>query len=250
MSKQSTIEWTDATWNPWQGCVKVSQGCKNCYMYRDKKRYGQDGRDIHRSSDATFSAPLKWWQPRLVFTCSWSDWFLPEADEWRDDAWKIIRKTPHLTYQILTKRPQLVAERLPADWGDGWPNVWLGVSVENDLAMWRIKNLAQIPAKLRFLSYEPALGELSGYHLGTALATGMIDWVIAGGESGPGCRPADVKWFQRVRNSCVHYDVPFFFKQHGGTRRIDGVWGGRKLDGREWNETPLALRQPDLTREE
>lgn len=244
MGETSAIEWTDATWNPWQGCVKVSAGCKNCYMYRDKARYGQDGRDIHRSSPATFNAPLRWKEPQRVFTCSWSDFFLPEADEWRPEAWEIIRRTPHLTYQILTKRPHLIAERLPVDWGDGWPNVWLGVSVESLEYMHRIKSLEDIGAAVRFISYEPALNYLDLNLLVVALY-GWIDWVIAGGESGPGCRLPDVKWFRDVRDACGQAGVPFFFKQHGGTKRIDGVWGGDVLDGRRWHEFPdLGLPDP------
>jgi protein gp37 len=241
MGKTSAIEWTDVSWNWVQGCIKVSAGCKNCYMYRDKHRWGQDGSNIHRSSKATFNLPLRVKEPSKIFACSWSDFFLKEADEWRPEAWEIIRKTPQHTYQILTKRPERIAEHLPADWGLGWPNAWLGVSVENEDFMWRVKTLSYIPAVVRFMSYEPALGPLPALHLGTALHTGMLDWVIAGGESGAGFRPAETDWFRSVRNACVHYGVPFFFKQHGGTKRVDGVWGGDVLDGRTWHEFPADV---------
>lgn len=116
MGKNSGIEWTDHTWNPWQGCLKVSPGCKQCYMYRDKKRYGQDPMVVVRSKPGTFRKPLQWKQPAKVFTCSWSDFFIEQADNWIDDAWNIIRQTPHLTYQILTKRPENIKDRLPEDW--------------------------------------------------------------------------------------------------------------------------------------
>lgn len=109
--RKTNIEWTDITWNPWQGCIKTSPACDNCYMFADKKRFGQKGSDIYRSSDTTFNKPLKIKENAKVFTCSWSDFFLKEADPWRDEAWDIIRKTPHLTYQILTKRKPIDASQ-------------------------------------------------------------------------------------------------------------------------------------------
>ncbi len=136
MATSSPIEWTDATWNPWMGCEKVSPGCAHCYMYREQRQYGHDPSALRRSR-TKFQEPLRWMAPRLVFTCSSSEWFHPGADEWRPEAWEIIRETPHLTYQVLTKRPELNAERLPDDWGDGYSNVWLGVSVENSRFTWR-----------------------------------------------------------------------------------------------------------------
>lgn len=156
MSEHTNIAWTDATWNPWHGCEKVSPGCKHCYMYREKQRYGQDPRNVTRSK-TTFRAPLKWTKPARVFTCSWSDFFIEEADPWRDEAWEIIRQTPHLTYQILTKRPERMAGRLP--WTtEPWPHVWLGVSVEDQAnADARIPLLLDTPAAVRFLSVEPLL---------------------------------------------------------------------------------------------
>lgn len=176
MGENSTIQWTDKTWNPWHGCTKVSDGCKFCYMYRDKERYGQDPKTVLRSK-TTFNAPLKWTDPAMVFTCSWSDWFITDADEWRPEAWDIIRKTPHLTYQILTKRPENIKERLPADWGKGYPNVWLGVSVENQKAAEdRIFELLSIRAAVRFLSVEPLLGPIKLTNIPTGLWTyGQVD---------------------------------------------------------------------------
>lgn len=236
MGEKTEITWTDATWNPWQGCHRISSGCKNCYMYRDKERYGQNPNVVVRSKPQTFNAPLKWREPKLVFTCSWSDFFIRDADEWRQDAWDIIRQTPHLTYQILTKRPQRVSQStLPPDWGDGWDNVWLGVTVESLFYLHRVAYLAEVPAKLRFVSYEPAIErvDFSGY-----LAAGWVDWIISGGESGTNHRPANIEWFRRVRDDCKKYNVPFFHKQHGGSKKIDGTWGGYLLDGTEWKQFP------------
>jgi protein gp37 len=145
MGETTGIAWADRTWNPWHGCLKVSPGCKLCYMYREKKQYGQNPMLVQRSK-TKFNEPLKWNSGR-VFTCSWSDFFIEEADAWRPEAWEIIRKTPQLTYQILTKRPERIAAHLPADWGDGYSNVWLGVSVESQkYANERIPLLLKTPA--------------------------------------------------------------------------------------------------------
>lgn len=236
MAENSSIEWTNHTYNPWYGCLKVSPGCKFCYMYRDMKRYGRDPMVVTRAKPITFNAPMKWMDPAFVFTCSWSDFFIEQADPWRDEAWAIIRKTPHLTYQILTKRPRNVLGRLPADWGDGYPNVWLGVSVENQEHAWRISELSyRVPYRKLFVSYEPALGPIN---LKGEFQQGVVDWLIAGGESGPTPRPANPEWFRAIRDQCQLYDVPFFHKQNGGSRKIDGAWGGRLLDGVTWDEMP------------
>ena len=234
MARNSGIEWTDHTWNPWRGCRKVSAGCRNCYMFREQKRYGRDPSTVVRAARQTFTAPLRWSEPARVFTCSWSDFFIQDADPWRAEAWDIIRRTPHLTYQILTKRPQNIPARLPHDWGDGWPNVWLGVSAENNLVVTdRLNALASIPAVVRFVSAEPLL---SPVRLSPWLD--RIHWVIAGGENGPGARAPEPNWFRYLRNQCRDADVPFFFKQWGGTKRLNGTWGGRILDGRTWDEMP------------
>jgi protein gp37 len=256
MGKKSAIEWTQNTWNPWQGCHKISPGCKYCYMYRDKIRYGQDPFTVVRSKPVTFNAPLKWTEPALVFTCSWSDWFVEEADEWRPEAWDVIRKTPHLTYQILTKRPENIMSRLPKDWAEGWPNVWLGTSVESQEYMWRAEKLLEVPAQTRFLSCEPLLGPLdlsevlSEYPIlvanpdpdGDLFMHTKIHWVISGGESGyvGKCREADPNWFRSIRDQCASTNTAYFHKQHGGTKKIGHIWGGRELDGRTWDELPLA----------
>jgi len=226
MGKTSLIEWTEATWNPWHGCNKISPGCAHCYMYRDKIRYGQDPARVSRGK-TTFELPLRWRQPRLIFTCSWSDFFIEEADSWRASAWDIIRATPQHTYQILTKRPERIADQLPTDWP--LPNVWLGVSVENRRFYWRIAALRQVAAFVRFLSLEPLLEGMPD------LPLDGISWVIVGGESGPRCRPIKVDWVCTIRDRCRDAGIPFFFKQWGGVRKQRT---GRSLEGRIWNELP------------
>lgn len=244
MGEKTAIEWCDMTWNPWRGCIKISPGCKQCYMYREQIRYGNDPKDILRAALPTFQAPLKKWkQPAKVFTCSWSDFFIASADAWRPEAWEIIKATPHLTYQILTKRPENVFTRLPADWGWGYQNVWMGVSVESQDYDWRLDELAQIPAKVRFVSYEPALGPLN---LAPWFSVNALDWVISGGESGYQPRPANLDWFRDVRDQCRQYGVAYFHKQHGGRLKIDGSYGGHVLDGQSWRQFPLG--QPGESR--
>jgi len=248
LAEKSAIEWTDATWNPWRGCTKVSPGCASCYMFRDQVRYGRDPEVVVRAAPATFNAPLKWNSPRLVFTCSWSDFFHPDADDWRPEAWSIMSSTPHLTYQVLTKRADRIADHLPPNWGDGYPNVWLGVSVENQRMSWRIAELSGIPAAVRFVSAEPLLKPLN---LTPWLTTSRLDhrptigWVIAGGESGgrPGHPPRVMKpeWVRSLRDQCVGVEVPFFLKQWGGAR----PGGEALLDGREWREIPTVVHNPD-----
>jgi protein gp37 len=219
-------------------------------MYRDKKRFGQDASVVVRSKPGTFNRPLStaWAEPATVFTCSWSDFFIKEADEWRPEAWDIIRRTQHLTYLILTKRPERGAECLPGDWGDGWSHVWIGVTAEDQKrADERIPLLLQIPAAKRFVSIEPMLGPIAlrGVKLGLQIdwthaagddlsyhpITGAhgwwsdygsmpgdppkLDWVIVGGESGPKARPMHPEWARSIRDQCIAAGVPFFFKQWG-----------------------------------
>lgn len=222
MAENSTIQWTGHTWNPWQGCQKVSPGCRFCYMYRDKKRWNQDPTVVVRSAAGTFNKPLSWHEPALVFTCSWSDWFIEQADEWRPEAWEIIKRTPHLTYQILTKRPERIREHLPPDWGEGYPNVWLGVSVENQRTFnKRVGELALIPARVRFLSIEPLIGEIKFQDSVNWLHFWQkFGWVIVGGESGNETgafryRPCSIEWIQHIVKVCKMLDIPVFVKQMG-----------------------------------
>jgi protein gp37 len=184
-------------------------------MYRDKKRFGQDAATVVRSKDPTFNFPLKLKEPAKVFVCSWSDFFIEDADSWRDEAWDIIRRQKHLTFQILTKRPENITERLPDDWP--LDNVWLGVTAENQKqADKRISLLLEVLAEKRFLSVEPMLGSVD---IGFKLNYELIDWVIVGGESGPSAREMKEKWARRLLIDCELADVPFFMKQMSGTTK-------------------------------
>lgn len=239
----TAIEWTEVTWNPSTGCDKVSVGCDNCYALTLSRRlkamgaskYQNDGDP--RTSGPGFGvtvhpdalrAPHSWKQPRLVFVNSMSDLLharVPLA--FVKEVLQVIADTPQHTYQILTKRSarlRKVADQL--DWPD---NLWVGVSVENAEAMSRIEDLRKVPAAVRFLSCEPLLGPLDGIDLD------RIDWVIAGGESGPRHRPMDSEWVTDLRDACSGAEVPFFFKQWGGrTPKVNG----RMLDGRVYDEMP------------
>ncbi len=235
---ETKIEWADYSWNPWYGCHKVSQGCKHCYMFREQRMYGRDPEVVVRSK-TQFDWPLRFVKrvragralPGRVFACSWSDWFIEEADMVRDEAWEIIRKTPEMTYMILTKRPERIAKCLPKGWYDGWDNVWLGISCENQASLIRrMVPFSALPAKTKFISCEPLLEPLDfmRWHLEN------VNWVIVGGESGPGARPMDPDWARSLRDQCQAAGVAFFFKQWGGLK----PGGERLLDGREWSEFP------------
>jgi len=233
VGKVTGIEYVDHTQNFWYGCSKVSAGCKNCYAEREMKRFGRDFDKVQRSK-TTFNDPLKWKEPARVLACSWGDFFHEDVPiTWLDDAWEIIRNTPHLTYMLLTKRAHQINLCLPDDWGEGYPNVWLGVTVEHDDEMWRLVSLEDVKAIVRFVSAEPLLGPLDFYSFSPSL-----DWVIVGGESGPNCRPMNPEWAVDIRDQCVKAGMAFFFKQHGGKTKIDGAWGGKLLEGQEWSEMP------------
>ena len=241
MAENSKIAWCDHTWNPWQGCKKISAGCMNCYMYRQKKRFGQNPQQINISVPATFEKPLSWKEPARVFTCSWSDFFIPEADEWRNAAWIVMEMTPHLTYLILTKRPENIKKRLPV----GWPlrNVWLGITAENqEMADQRIPILMEIPSAKKFVSIEPMLEQIDLTKIKkqnnlkinylykirdkrkkfdfSNVESHSIDWVICGGESGPNNRPVEIEWIEKLKHDCKEFDVPFFLKQMSGNAPI------------------------------
>lgn len=263
---ETGIEWAHATWNPWIGCKMVSPGCTNCYMFRDMARYGKDPNVVARSK-TTFEAPLKWaraWEKGVrdrkkalmpnarIFTCSWSDWFIEAADEWRPEAWEIIKATPYV-YLILTKRAERIAECLPDDWGEGYPNVWLGVTAENQkYANARIPFLLKTSARVRWVSAEPLLGPIDFTRIpvdsGTvtmnvfsraSVFAPHIDWVVTGGESDPSDpRPMELDWARQIRDDCVAGGKAFFHKQHGGKAKVEGAWGGRELDGQLWSQFP------------
>lgn len=240
MGDKTIIAWTDKTWNPWRGCDKVSPGCAHCYMFTEQRRYGKDPETVARTK--TWGDPLKWQREaeRLniryrVFTCSWSDWFHEAADEWRDEAWDVIRRCPNLTFQILTKRSGRILSRLPSDWGDGYPNVWLGVSVENNQFIHRADDLRCVPAHVRFISAEPLLGPLGMLDLLD------IDWLIVGGESGPGYRPMEVSWARDLRDKAKRNGTAFFFKQSAALKTEMGI----TLDGEIIREWPADTPQKD-----
>lgn len=243
MADKSSIEWTEATWNPVTGCDRVSAGCDNCYALTLSKRlkamgaakYQNDGNPVSSGPGfgvtihpSALDQPRKWRNPRVVFVNSMSDLFHAKVPiGFVRDVFDVMRETPQHTYQILTKR-SLRLSRM-ADKID-WPgNVWMGVSVENSDHLDRVDHLRGVPAVVRFLSCEPLLGSLNGIDL-----TG-IGWVIAGGESGPGYRPMEISWARDIRDACNQASVPFFFKQWGG--RTPKAFG-RELDGELWDEMP------------
>ena len=234
MAQDSTIEWTDATWNPVTGCTKISPGCKNCYAHRMARRLHAMGQPRYRNNfDVTLhpdllEQPLRWAQPRKIFVNSMSDLFHPEVPaNFIRAVFDVMGRAYWHTFQILTKRSERLIEltkQLP--WHD---NIWMGVSVENRDYTFRIEDLRKVNAAVRFLSVEPLLGPIP------RLPLQGIDWVIVGGESGPRCRKIEPQWVRQIRDRCLVHGVPFFFKQWGGTRK---KLFGRVLDGRTWDEMP------------
>ena len=234
MAQISSIEWTEATWNPVTGCTKISPGCVHCYAERMAKRLKAMGQPRYRHAfrptlqpDA-LEVPLRWKRPRMIFVNSMSDLFHDKVPaQYIADCFGIMKEASHHTFQVLTKRPQRAAEMA----GDlQWPsNVWMGTSVENKDYVWRVRSLVRIPALVRFLSLEPLLGPIP------RLPLGGIHWVIVGGESGPGARPMRREWVVQIRNRCLKYETPFFFKQWGGVHKAKA---GRKLDDQTWNDMP------------
>ena len=246
MATNSKIEWTEATWNPVTGCNRISAGCDHCYALTLAKRlkamgstkYQNDGDPI--TSGPGFGVaihpdalgePYRWRTGRTVFVNSMSDLFharVPLA--FIRDVFAVMADTPQHTYQILTKRSSRL--RKMADHLD-WPsNAWMGVSVESREVLYRVDDLRTTPAAVKFLSCEPLLGPLGAMNLN------QIDWVIAGGESGPRHRPVDPQWVREIRDNCANNDVAFFFKQWGG-RTSKAL--GRELDGRIWSDKPARV---------
>ncbi len=235
MSSKSEIEWTDATWNPVTGCSKVSPGCKLCYADRMAKRLKamgnpryENGFDVTVHGDLVY-LPMHWKKPRRVFVNSMSDLFhedvpLPVIQ----GVFGVMNEhAPQHQYQILTKRSErLVTLSMLLTWA---PNIWMGVSVENQDYVHRIDDLRLTGARTKMLSLEPLLGPLPNLNLDG------IDWVIVGGESGPGARPMDPAWATEIRDQCLRAKVPFFFKQWGGVRKKKH---GRLLEGRTWDQMP------------
>ncbi|MGA2623961.1 MAG: phage Gp37/Gp68 family protein [Bacteroidota bacterium] len=234
MAQRSSIEWTEATWNPVTGCTKISPGCRHCYAERLAGRLKAMGSSRYRNGfNVTLQPdivdlPLHWKQPRIIFVNSMSDLFHEAIpDEYIVKVFATMQLAHWHTFQILTKRSgrlSSLASLLP------WPsNVWIGVSVESSDYAFRIADLVKVPAAVRFLSLEPLLSFLP------RLPLRGIDWVIVGGESGPGARPMKQEWVRTIQIKCKQMDVPFFFKQWGG---VNKKAAGRALGGRTWNEMP------------
>ena len=235
MSTRSAIEWTEVTWNPVTGCTKVSPGCKFCYAERLSRRLQAMGVEKYRDGfsvavhESTLEDPLKWRRPRLVFVNSMSDLFHKAVPSTFIEAvFQVMNRASRHTFQVLTKRPGRVAQ---LDRRLHWtPNIWLGTSIESDQWLQRLAPLKETSAQTKFLSLEPLLGPLPG------LSLENIDWVIVGGESGPGARPMEAEWVRDIRDNCVSSHVPFFFKQWGGVFKKRT---GRTLDGRTWDQMPV-----------
>ncbi len=238
MSTYSTIEWTETTWNPVTGCAKISHGCKHCYAERMSQRLRAMGVEKYRHGftttvhESALSAPLHWRKPRVVFVNSMSGLFHQSVPSpFIEAVFQTMNRASHHTFQVLTKRPSQVA-RMAArlHWT---PNIWLGASIESERWRGRLIPLKDTPAHTKFLSLEPLLGPLP------ALPLDGIDWVIVGGESGPGARPMQVDWVRDIRDQSVRHHVPFFFKQWGGPVKKRT---GRSLDGQTWDQMPARIR--------
>jgi protein gp37 len=247
---ETTIEWTDATWNPVAGCSIISPGCTNCYAMRMAARLEAMGTEkysgLTRKSGnrrvwtgrvtldpRALDVPLRWRKPRMIFVNSMSDLFQEAVPfEFIAAIWAQMAKVKQHTFQVLTKRAERMAEMsrtLPV-----LPNVWLGVSVENDDHAFRLDHLRAASAAIRFASFEPLLGSVARANLA------KIDWAIVGGESGPGARPMSETWVRDIRTACRQTGTAFFFKQWGGK---DKARAGRLLDGRFWDEFPINRHQ-------
>jgi protein gp37 len=228
------IEWTNITWNPVTGCTKVSPGCKHCYAERMSKRLYSMGVQKYANifnvtlHESVLNTPFGWKQKHLVFVNSMSDIFHENGPE--DFIFKIFEVMNGASwhqYQLLTKRSErLVSMSQTLAWG---PNIWMGVSIEDNEYLFRVEHLRQTKARIKFLSLEPLLGPLDKLDLAG------IDWVIVGGESGPGARKMEREWVVDIRDKCIEAGVPFFFKQWGGTIKKRS---GRILDGKTWDEMP------------
>lgn len=243
---ETSIEWTDATWNPVAGCTVLTAGCSNCYAMRMAARLEAMGvekyKGLTRKSGGrakwtgklsldrkSLSIPASWSRPRRVFVNSMSDLFHADVPaEFIGEVWKVMAETPRHTYQVLTKRPDRMIKIVPSL--PKLPNVWLGTSVEDDQVLHRIDELRQVPAVVRFVSFEPLIGSVKAAKLAG------IHWAIVGGESGPKARYMDHTWVDEVFDICHRDGVAFFFKQWGGRNKKAA---GRLLNGRVYDEMPF-----------
>lgn len=234
MADNSAIEWTEATWNPVTGCSQVSPGCAHCYAKTFAERWrGVAGHPYEQGFELRLwpqrlEQPLRWARSRMIFVNSMSDLFHEDIPfEYLEAVFDVMGQADQHTFQILTKRHERLAELASSlTWH---PNIWIGVSVENRRFTHRVDYLREVDAAVRFISAEPLLGSLDNLDLSS------VDWLIAGGESGPKHRPMRVEWARELRDRCIAEDVAFFFKQWGGHRPKSG---GRLLDGRTWDEMP------------
>lgn len=248
MSDNSKIEWTDATWNPVRGCTKISPGCKHCYAETFAERFrGVPGHPFEFGFDLRLvpeklAEPMRWPKSKMIFVNSMSDLFHEKVpDEYIEAVATVMAKANWHTYQVLTKRAERLRELLSGKlrFAAKLPHIWWGVSVENrQHGLPRIKELRAAPARVRFLSIEPLLEDLGEINLSN------IDWVIVGGESGPGARPMGADWVRKIRAQCRETKTAFFFKQWGGVRKGEA---GRTLDRRTYDEFPK--REPALVPE-
>lgn len=245
MGDNTAIAWTDRTFNPWMGCHKVSAGCKHCYaeeLIVNRRQWGPiwgANADRRRTSPGNWAKPKRWNREALmgngrlrVFCASLADVFEDHSgpNAWRADLFELIRQTPYLDWQLLTKRPENLEAMLPPDWGAGWPNVWLGTSIENAEFIDRAVHLTSVPSVVHFVSYEPALGDLA------ELPLDDIEWVIFGGESGPSFRPMNMQWARDMRQRCDEEGVAFFYKQSAARRTEMGI----HMDGELVRAWPLG----------
>ena len=237
MAQASSIEWTEATWNPVTGCTKISPGCDNCYADRMSLRLQAMGQHNYRNGfqlttqPQMLEVPLRWKTPQTIFVNSMSDLFHSRVStDYIHRVFDVMNRAAHHRYQVLTKRSQRLVRLSPQlPWRR---HIWMGVSVENQAYTFRIDHLRETGAHIKFLSLEPLLGPLPGLELQG------IDWVIVGGESGPHARPMQPEWVLDIRDQCLAARVPFFFKQWGGTRKNVT---GRELEGRTWDQMPTRI---------
>lgn len=237
MATKSAIEWTESTWNPLTGCTKISPGCAHCYAERMAMRLQAMGQPNYANGfdltlhEKALELPLKWKKPQTIFVNSMSDLFHKEVpEEFILRVFEVMAEADWHQFQVLTKRSDRLFDLSPKlPWR---PHIWMGVSVENLKYVHRIDHLRETQAMVKFLSLEPLLGPLPRLNLRG------IDWVIVGGESGPGARPMDPEWVRDIRDQCVRKCVPFFFKQWGGVRKKKT---GRELEGRTWDEMPAPV---------
>lgn len=254
---ETQIEWTDSTWNPVAGCSIISSGCKNCYAMEMARRLESMGVEkysgltrlkgkrtvwngkITEDHDA-LSIPYRWRKPRKIFVNSMSDLFHEKvSDDFILKVWNVMRETPHHNYQILTKRPERMADMLTKYIREVLPNVWLGTSIEEQETAQRVFHLKKTPAQIRFISFEPLIGSVGEIDLSG------IDWAIVGGESGSSARPIKEEWIDEIHEQCIEYGTAFFFKQWGAWGK-DNIRRSKKANGREyrgrtWDEMPVKL---------